>query len=134
MVAAADRRRQALSLPFAPRTPSIQYRLARKRWPGHSSDAPAQVIEIESDKQMNRTLARPLASGTMSVQHAVTFGLATGAAGLFPGCLGHVSVRLCLTAVVRRGESVCVDQPGGGQPGALRPAPSPTQHAAYQLP
>jgi heme O synthase-like polyprenyltransferase len=42
----------------------------------------AQIIEIESDKKMNRTLARPLASGAMSRTHAIIFGASTGIIGV----------------------------------------------------
>lgn len=41
-----------------------------------------QVIEIESDKKMNRTLARPLASGRMGRTHATVFGITTGVVGV----------------------------------------------------
>eukprot|EP01104_Vermistella_antarctica_P017335 TRINITY_DN6129_c0_g1_i1.p1 TRINITY_DN6129_c0_g1~~TRINITY_DN6129_c0_g1_i1.p1 ORF type:complete len:470 (+),score=115.32 TRINITY_DN6129_c0_g1_i1:310-1719(+) len=40
-----------------------------------------QVMEVDTDSKMARTMRRPLPLGVITKQHAMTFGLGTGAAG-----------------------------------------------------
>jgi protoheme IX farnesyltransferase len=47
-----------------------------------------QVIEVEQDAKMYRTMGRPLPSGKVSIPQAMTFGVATGVCGVSMLALG----------------------------------------------